>query len=281
MLIRTGAGLRGALLRATVACTVTAAVMLAASPAAAATGETVLCHQSDYSCLSGTGYAGQSEWGSWGPGHNCVSYASYRLIQNGASKPWGGLIGNADEWDDNATAAGIPVDLNPTVGSIAQWDTGPSGHLAYVEAVTSAYIEVSEDAYISDTSGYSSRRRLDRSGTTFQSAEFLHIADVRSDPKFEVFAGDFNGDDVDDVGLRRVAEGVLYMKYSDGNGGFTSQTTYTWAGGTDFQPFTGDFNGDGVDDVGLRKISTGVLYMKYSDGNGGFTSQTTYAWAAG
>jgi len=39
---------------------------------------------------------------------------------------------------------------------------------------------VSEDSYLTSTSGYSSRRRLDRSGTTFQTAEFIHVKDVGS-----------------------------------------------------------------------------------------------------
>ncbi|MFD0535265.1 CHAP domain-containing protein [Actinomadura luteofluorescens] len=137
----------------------------------------MLCQSGNYSCLAATGYAGQSVWGSWGPGHNCVSYAAYRLSANGASKPWPGAIGNAFEWDEKARAAGVVVDTTPVIGSIAQWD-GAFGHVAYVEVVTSTYIEISEDSYITDTYGYSSRRRLERSGTTFASAEFIHLKDL-------------------------------------------------------------------------------------------------------
>ncbi|MFN2467721.1 MAG: choice-of-anchor D domain-containing protein [Gaiellaceae bacterium] len=148
-----------------------------------ATSDSYLCGPaSDYSCLAGTGYTGQSVWGSWGPGHNCVSYAAYRLQQNGASKPWGPQIGNGSDWDEKARAAGVPVDRNPVVGSIAQWDSGFGGHVAYVEVVASSYIEISEDSYVSDTSGYSSRRRLDRSGATFAAAEFIHVKDGPQGP---------------------------------------------------------------------------------------------------
>ncbi|MEU9741577.1 CHAP domain-containing protein [Micromonospora chersina] len=151
--------------------------LVAPTDARAASGETSLCRSTDYSCLAGTGYTGQSVWGSWGPGHNCVSYAAYRLRANGAAQPWA-PIGNAYQWDEKARAAGVRVDTTPAVGSIAQWDTGSFGHVAYVEVVAAAYIEISEDAYLTDTSGYASRRRLDRGGTTFASAEFIHARDV-------------------------------------------------------------------------------------------------------
>ncbi|QXJ24472.1 CHAP domain-containing protein [Actinomadura graeca] len=150
--------------------------MLLPTRALAAGGETVLCQSGSYSCLSGTGYSGQSVWGSWGPGHNCVSYTAYRLSANGASKPWAGAIGNASDWDEKARGAGVTVDANPVVGSIAQWDGG-YGHVAYVEVVTSAYIEISEDSYITDAYGYSSRRRIERSAAKFASAEFIHVRD--------------------------------------------------------------------------------------------------------
>jgi surface antigen len=153
------------------------AALVTPSTASAATGETSLCHRTDYGCISGSGYSGQTTWGSWGPGHNCVSYTAYRLSRNGAVKPWAGRIGNGNEWDEMARGAGINVDQNPAVGSIAQWDTGSAGHVAYVETVTATYIEISEDAYLTDTSGYSSTRRLERNGSTFAGAEFIHIRD--------------------------------------------------------------------------------------------------------
>src|SRR4051812_47653108 len=106
--------------RALLGAVVIAFSMIVGVPVAnAATGSTYLCGPdwAGYSCMAGTGYSGQSVWGSWGPGHNCVSYAAYRLQQNGAAKPWSGQIGNANEWDEKARAAGWPVDTNPVVGS--------------------------------------------------------------------------------------------------------------------------------------------------------------------
>lgn len=42
------------------------------------------------------------------------------------------FLGNADNWDDAARSMGIPVDDNPTVGSVAQTDDGWAGHVLLV-----------------------------------------------------------------------------------------------------------------------------------------------------
>jgi surface antigen len=47
---------------------------------------------------------------------------------------WGGY-GNANQWDDNARAAGISVDSNPKAGDVAISNSGTWGHAMYVEAV--------------------------------------------------------------------------------------------------------------------------------------------------
>jgi surface antigen len=47
---------------------------------------------------------------------------------------WGG-IGNANQWDDNARRAGIPVDTNPQAGDVAIKNSQPYGHAMYVESV--------------------------------------------------------------------------------------------------------------------------------------------------
>ncbi len=151
---------------------------VAAGPAtAAAPGVTYLCSSADYSCLAGSGYSGQSVWGSWGPGHNCVSYAAFRLEQAGVGRPWPGRLGSGWEWDDHARAAGVPVDDNPAVGAIAQWDNYGAGHVGYVENVTDTYIDVSEDNFSSRGAGTSTVRRIDRNSQMFADASFIHIAD--------------------------------------------------------------------------------------------------------
>jgi surface antigen len=163
----------------TTAAIVTTALLSPVAPASASSGRaTVLCQSSSYRCIAASGYKGQSVWGSWGPGHNCVSYAAYRLRKNGAPKPWAGGIGDAKLWDDKARVAGIRVDHQPAVGAIAEWDAGTYGHVAYVEQVTADAIVVSEDAYVSDTHGFAQTRRLDRHGSQFATAHFIHVRDV-------------------------------------------------------------------------------------------------------
>ena len=47
---------------------------------------------------------------------------------------WGGR-GNANQWDDNARSAGIPVDSTPRPGSVAVSNSGYYGHVMWVESV--------------------------------------------------------------------------------------------------------------------------------------------------
>lgn len=79
---------------------------------------------------------------SWGMyNRECVSYTAFKVHmdflagRNSRDMPYWGGIGNANEWDDNARRAGIPVDNNPTPGSIAISNAGFYGHAMYVEQV--------------------------------------------------------------------------------------------------------------------------------------------------
>lgn len=65
----------------------------------------------------------------------CVSYAAWKVYKSGRNMPYWGGRGNANQWDDNARAAGIPVDTNPRVGDVAVSNAGSYGHVMYVEAV--------------------------------------------------------------------------------------------------------------------------------------------------
>ena len=204
---------------------VTTAVVAAAPASAAAPGVTYLCSGADYSCLAGSGYSGQSVWGSWGPGHNCVSYAAFRLAQTGAPRPWPDRIGNGIEWDDKARAAGVPVDKNPTVGSIAQWDNYGAGHVGYVEQVTASFIDVSEDNFASSGSGTSTVRRIDRGSQMFADADFIHVRDVAGN---RVAAGQIgDGAVVDYQGdVYTIAGGApVYVSSWHGVGGPRATTT--------------------------------------------------------
>lgn len=79
---------------------------------------------------------------SWGMyNRECVSYTAFRVHmdylagRNARDMPYWGGIGNANQWDDNARSAGIPVDGNPTPGAIAVSNSGFYGHVMYVESV--------------------------------------------------------------------------------------------------------------------------------------------------
>ena len=73
---------------------------------------------------------------SWGMyNRECVSWTAFRVALSGRYMPYWGGRGNANQWDDNARAAGIPVDNNPRVGDVAVSNSGYYGHTMYVEAV--------------------------------------------------------------------------------------------------------------------------------------------------
>ncbi len=73
---------------------------------------------------------------SWGMyNRECVSYTAFRVAASGRNMPYWGGIGNANQWDDNARASGIPVDNTPTPGAVAISNSGFYGHAMYVESV--------------------------------------------------------------------------------------------------------------------------------------------------
>ena len=72
-------------------------------------------------------------WGMYN--RECVSWTAYRVATSGRYMPYWGGRGNANQWDDNAIAAGIPVDRNPRVGDVGVSNSGYYGHTVYVEAV--------------------------------------------------------------------------------------------------------------------------------------------------
>ena len=120
-------------------------------PASAAPAGWACYSAYNQNCISQFGYTGGSPWGypvdAWG--NNCTNYATFRLAQNGAANP--GNLGNAIDWDNNVSAklgAG-KVNQTPAIGSIAQWNTGTYGHVAYVDWVSSDgnEIAVSESSY--------------------------------------------------------------------------------------------------------------------------------------
>jgi peptidoglycan hydrolase CwlO-like protein len=76
-------------------------------------------------------------WGMFN--RECVSYTAFKVDQdflagrNSHDMPYWGGFGNANQWEADARAYGIPVDNNPTHGSIAISNAGAFGHAMYVE----------------------------------------------------------------------------------------------------------------------------------------------------
>lgn len=96
-------------------------------------------------CDSGHGDTYPSPWcssgqdtmlDSWGMyNRECVSYTAWKVAESGRYMPYWGGVGNANQWDDDAIAAGIPVDSHPRAGDVAIKNSGPYGHAMYVESV--------------------------------------------------------------------------------------------------------------------------------------------------
>lgn len=105
---------------------------------------------------------------SWGMyNRECVSYTAWKVHESGRHMPYWGGIGNANQWDDNARAAGIPVDGSPRAGDVAIKNSMPYGHAMYVESVNgNGTINISQ--YNSNLNGQFSRAyNVSTSGLVF------------------------------------------------------------------------------------------------------------------
>ncbi len=103
-------------------------------------------------------------WGMYN--RECVSYTAWKVWNSGRYMPYWGGRGNANQWDDNARAAGIPVDTTPHPGDVAIKNSGFYGHAMYVEAVYGdGTIYISQ--YNAGLDGYYSEARISASGLVF------------------------------------------------------------------------------------------------------------------
>lgn len=105
---------------------------------------------------------------SWGMyNRECVSYTAFKVAASGRNMPYWGGRGNANQWDDNARAAGIPVDGSPRAGDVAISNSGFYGHAMYVESVNgNGTINISQ--YNAALDGrYSERYGMSPSGLVF------------------------------------------------------------------------------------------------------------------
>ncbi|HEX7963457.1 MAG TPA: CHAP domain-containing protein [Candidatus Saccharimonadales bacterium] len=79
-------------------------------------------------------------WGMYN--RECVSFTAFKVHQaylqgkTDHDMPYWGGVGNANQWDEDARAYGIPVDSNPEAGTVAISNAGFYGHAMWVEAVS-------------------------------------------------------------------------------------------------------------------------------------------------
>lgn len=105
-------------------------------------------------------YCSSDPWGMCK--RQCVSYAAFKVDQVYGNMPFWGGHGNANQWDDNARAAGIPVSTVPKVGAVGVVNSGTYGHVAWVEALNSdGTLTISQ--FNANWSGEYSRWIVDRS----------------------------------------------------------------------------------------------------------------------
>jgi hypothetical protein len=74
------------------------------------------------------------------------------------------------------------------------------------------------------------------------------------------FAGDWNGDKIDSIGIYR--NGVFYLRNSNTTG--PADIVFAFGAQGD-QPVAGDWNGDGIDTIGVYRPTTGVFMLRNSN----------------
>lgn len=84
-----------------------------------------------YGYKNGITYYQSDPWGY--DVRNCTSFVAWKIasVHNKAVSNWG----DAKNWDSSAKKYGYEVSQMPAIGSIAVWDSGRYGHVAYVSAV--------------------------------------------------------------------------------------------------------------------------------------------------
>ncbi len=79
------------------------------------------------------------------------------------------------------------------------------------------------------------------------------------------FAGDFDGDGIDEVALHRRTTGFVYLRNTLDSGNADQEFFYGDAGDV---PIAGDWNGDGTDTVAVYRDSDGNWYLKLDNAQG-------------
>lgn len=109
---------------------------------------------------------------------NCTSFATWCLNTRnkiGFHNYLGGrLWGHAKSWGHTARALGYAVDKNPAVGSIAWWENGTYGHVAWVSAVNGDNVTIEEYDFKYPL------RYGERIINRYNPAGYIHIQDMRA-----------------------------------------------------------------------------------------------------
>jgi SpoIID/LytB domain protein len=84
-------------------------------------------------------------------------------------------------------------------------------------------------------------------------------------PRDTPYAGDWNGNGVDTMGLYRESTGFLFLRNTNNQGVANVDIYYGIPGD---QPVGGDWNGDGVDTVGIFRPSQGKFYLRNTNTQG-------------
>ena len=107
----------------------------------------------------------------------CTSFAAWCLNDRngvGFTNQYLGAArwGHAKTWGTVAQGLGVAVNNNPAVGSIAWWNTGTYGHVAWVSAVNGSSVTIEEYNYAS--AGNWGTRTISSSSPT----GYIHIKDI-------------------------------------------------------------------------------------------------------
>jgi surface antigen len=97
-------------------------------------------------------YGADTKGGIGTPPHNCTLFAAWMLAHNGLADP-GHSWGYADQWGRTLAAE---TNDTPAVGSIAWYEGGVMGHVAYVAQVdlTNQTVFLVSDNYAGGVNGY-------------------------------------------------------------------------------------------------------------------------------
>lgn len=152
----------------------------------------------------------------------CTSWVAWALHdRNQFEMPR--AIGNAKEWGPRAQAHGYSVNMTPARGSVAWWNGGAYGHVAWVESVSGDDVVIQEYNY--DNQGDYNQRTINKS----QVSGYIHFDDIvdASGPGSRLM-GDVNGDGKSDAVVMFRDTGTAMVALSTGDSFATPSSWHTY-----------------------------------------------------